>query len=165
LDEPIIIARTGWTTGDLLSAIEASNLKGPYDLVTLLIGVNNQYQGRDLGAYREEFSTLAELAIGFAGGDPSRVLVLSIPDWSVTPFGKSRDRIRTATEIDQFNIVNREESLARGLHYLDITPISRQAAGDMSLLAADELHPSGKMYAAWVDLMLPVVRQMLSPKE
>jgi len=161
LDDPLIIARTGWTTGNLLAAIEATDPQGPFDLVTLLIGVNNQYQGRDIESYRGEFLTLLGTAIDFAGGDPSRVVVLSIPDWGVTPFAQSRDRAQIATAIDQFNLVNREESLAAGVHYLDITPLSRQAAGDPTLLAADGLHPSGKKYAAWVELLLPITREIL----
>jgi lysophospholipase L1-like esterase len=163
LDNPIIIARTGWTSGDLLSAIETSEIAGSFDLVTLLIGVNNQYQGRDIESYREEFSILVEMAIDFAGGDPRHVLVLSIPDWGVTPFARALGRMQASAEIDKFNAVNREVSLASGLHYVDITPISRLAGGDEALLAPDELHPSGKMYAAWVDLMLPVVSKILSP--
>jgi lysophospholipase L1-like esterase len=162
LDDHLIIARTGWTTGDLLAAIEATDPQGPFDLVTLLIGVNNQYQGRDIESYRNEFRTLLGIAVDFAGEDPSRVVVLSIPDWGVTPFAQSRDRAQIAAAIDQFNLVNREKSLAAGVHYLDITPLSRQAADDPTLLATDGLHPSGKMYAAWVELLLPIAREILT---
>jgi len=154
IENPLIIARTGWTTGNLLSAIAEANPQGPFDLVTLLIGVNNQYQGRDQETYRQEFRILLGLAIDLAGGDPSKVLVLSIPDWGVTPFARDRDRDQIRLEIDQFNAINLDETRAAGAYYLDITPNSRQAANDPALLAPDELHPSAKMYAAWVELML-----------
>lgn len=161
IEEPLIIARTGWTTGDLLAAIAKADPQGRFDLVTLLIGVNNQYQGRDQETYRQEFRTLLGLAINFAAGDPSKVLVLSIPDWGVTPFAQNRDQAQISLEIDQFNAINREEAQAAGAHYLDITPNSRQAADDSTLLAPDGLHPSEKMYAAWVELLLPQVEEIL----
>jgi lysophospholipase L1-like esterase len=161
IDGPIIVAQTGWTTSDLLAAIEAADPQGPFDLVTLLIGVNNQYQGKDIESYREEFGQLLDAAIGFAGRDSSHVVVLSIPDWSVTPFADGRDRDQIAEAIDLFNLVNREESLAAGVTYVDITPISREAVTNPTLLATDGLHPSGKMYAAWVGVLLPVVRETL----
>ena len=161
IDDPLIIARTGWTTHDLLSAIEKADPQGSFDLVTLLIGVNNQYQGRDIETYRLEFRTLLEMAIDFAGGNPAKVEVLSIPDWGVTPFAQDREHAKISTQIDQFNVVNLEESQAAGISYFDITPISRQAANDTSLLASDGLHPSGKMYAAWVDLILSQVIENL----
>ena len=164
LEDPIIIAQTGWTTSDLLAQIEASQPQGPFDLVTLLIGVNNQYQGKDIESYREEFGKLLELSINLAGNNPGRVVVLSIPDWGVTPFAEGRERDRIRAQIDQFNRVNQTESLAAGVHYVDVTPISRQAAEDSRLLAADQLHPSGKMYAAWVDLLRVTVTQILQPK-
>jgi len=161
LDDPIIIAQTGWTTSDLLAKIETNDPQGPFDLVTLLIGVNNQYQGKDIETYREEFGTLLEMAVDFAGGDSTRVVVLSIPDWSVTPFAVGRDQAQIAEAIDLFNLVNQGASLAAGVRYIDITPISRKAASDTTLLAPDGLHPSGKMYTAWVDLLLPIVREIL----
>ena len=161
LAPPDVIAQTGWTTRDLLDAVDASGRQGPFDLVTLAIGVNNQYQGEVGDSFRAEFSRLLVLAAGFAGGDPGRVLVLSIPDWSVTPFaaGRARDQIRD--EIECFNRINREISQAAGVHYLDITPLSRQVRDAPGLLAADELHFSGQMYARWVDLMLPLVLGIL----
>jgi lysophospholipase L1-like esterase len=161
VDEPTIIARTGWTTGDLLNAIEDANLQGSFDLVTLLIGVNNQYQGKDPENYRQEFQLLLELAIELAGGDPAKVLVLSIPDWSVTPFANNRDRSQIRAEIDHFNTINQAESQAAGVHYVDITPLSRQANDDLTLLTSDGLHPSGKMYASWVEQLLPKVSKQL----
>ena len=164
LDDPTIIAQTGWTTSNLLAQIEASKPQGPFDLVTLLIGVNNQYQGKEIESYREEFGKLLDISIALAGGDPGRVVVLSIPDWSVTPFAEGRERDRIRSQINQFNLVNQTESLAAGAHYVDITPISRQAAEDSSLLAADNLHPSGKMYAAWVALLRPTISEILQPE-
>ncbi len=161
VDDPIIIAQTGWTTSDLLAEIETSDPQGPFDLVSLLIGVNNQYQGKDIEAYREEFDILLEMAVDFAGGDPTRVVVLSIPDWSVTSFASGRDRAQITAAIDQFNIVNQRESLAASVGYIDITSISRKAASDTTLLASDNLHPSGKMYTAWVEVLLPIVREIL----
>lgn len=153
--EPEIIARTGWTSGELHSALERAVLSPPYDLVTLLIGVNNQYRGYPLDEYRRQFVDLLQAAIGYAGGHAERVLVLSIPDWGVTPYAAGRDRERIAGEIDVFNQVNREETARAGAQYVDITPESRRAAEDGELLAGDGLHPSGKMYAAWAQMVLP----------
>ncbi len=153
--EPEIIARTGWTSGDLADALAAADPQGPYDLVTLLIGVNNQYRGRPAATFRPEFAGLLERAVALAGGDPGRVLVLSIPDWGATPFAESEDRGQIAAGIDAYNAQAREVTLRRTARFIDITPISRQAAGDPSLLAADGLHPSGKMYALWAGLALP----------
>jgi len=162
INDPVIIARTGWTTDELAAGIEAANIAGTYDLVSLLIGVNNQYRGRDLSNYRDEFRALLQQAVDFAGGRSENVFVLSIPDWGVTPFAASRDRERIANEIDQYNAVNREETQKRGILYVDVTPISRKAIEDPSLIAEDGLHPSGKMYAAWVDLALPGVVEILN---
>ena len=155
LDKPLIIAKTGWTTDELSAAIDKADPRGPYDLVTLLIGVNNQYRGRDAEQYRREFAALLARAIGFAGGNPSRVVVVSIPDWGVTPFAANRDRAKIGSEIDHFNAINREETLKAKARYVDITPVSRRAATDPSLVAGDGLHPSGKMYAEWVKLITP----------
>jgi lysophospholipase L1-like esterase len=153
--EPRIVARTGWTSDELQAAIQRERPQGRYELVTLLIGVNNQYRGGDLDQYRAQFRDLLQQAIGFAGGEASQVIVLSIPDWSVTPFAANRDRPQIAAEIDQFNRVNLEEAGRLGARYVDVTAISRQAATDRALIARDGLHPSGKMYAAWVELVLP----------
>lgn len=151
---PEIIARTGWTTAELKAGISQANPKGPYGLVSLLIGVNNQYRGTLRGFtpenYRNEFVGLLQQAIGYAGGDPSKVMVLSIPDYSVTPFVPVADKGRVAREIDEYNAINRQESVQAGAIYIDITPISRLAEDDPSLLAADRLHPSAVMYRMWV---------------
>lgn len=159
--EVTIIARTGWTTTELWEGIQMHDLQPPYDLVSLLIGVNNQYRGYDMGEYREEFIFLLNKAIEYAGGKSERVIVLSIPDWGVTPFAADRDRERIAREIDAFNSVNREAAENAGAQYVDVTPASRTASDDVELIAEDGLHPAGKMYAAWAKQVLPVVRAIL----
>jgi lysophospholipase L1-like esterase len=153
--DPEIIARTGWTTAELADGIQLAEPQGPYDLVSLLIGVNNQYRGQSIDEYRTQFQELLARAIAFAGGEPSRVLVLSIPDWGVTPFAARRDTALISAEINAFNAVNKEESMAAGVRYINITPLSRQAAQNPVLTAADGLHPSGEMYATWVELVFP----------
>jgi lysophospholipase L1-like esterase len=160
-EEPIIVARTGWTTDELTAGIQEAGVAGTYDLVSLLIGVNNQYRGRDPEEYREQLDLLLDEAIEFAGGDPGRVLVLSIPDWGVMPFAEGRDRGEIGAAIDLFNGIKETESRAAGVHYVDITPISREALGDPSLVAGDGLHPSGAMYARWVEAALPVTMAIL----
>jgi lysophospholipase L1-like esterase len=155
LGEPQIIAKTGWTTDELNAAIDAAKPQGPFDLVTLLIGVNNQYRGRSADEYRTQFAALLQRAVGFAGGDASRVIVVSIPDWGVTPFAEGRDRAKIAREIDQFNAINREEAQRAGAKWVDITPISR--GGDAALVTGDGLHPSGKQYAEWAKAIAPDV--------
>jgi lysophospholipase L1-like esterase len=159
--ELTIIARTGWTTDELWQGMQASRIGPPYDLVSLLIGVNNQYRGYDIHEYREQFVFLLSKAMEYAGGDPTHVIVLSIPDWGVTPFAQDRDGEQIAKEIDAFNAVNREESEKAGVHYVDITPGSRRARNDNSLIAADGLHPSGKMYSEWARLAYPTVLKAL----
>jgi lysophospholipase L1-like esterase len=159
--DPLIIARTGWTTDELAAGIAAKQLQGPFDLVTLLIGVNNQYRHRLPTEYREQFRNLLHQAVAFADGKPDHVIVVSIPDWSVTPFAQGRDRQEIAAEIDYFNVMNREEASQAGARYVDVTPLSRQAAADLTLLADDQLHPSGKMYSAWVKLVLPEAMAIL----
>jgi lysophospholipase L1-like esterase len=158
---PRIIAETGWTTADLLSALDAAPPPASYNLVSLLIGVNNQYQGLDLKSYRGEFVELLQRAIGYARQDSGRVLVLSIPDWGLTPFASDRDQFKIHAEIDAHNHVNHEESKRVGVHYVDVTPISRQRGAETAMLVEDGLHPSGKMYALWVDLVFPVVLRIL----
>ena len=153
--EPQIIARTGWTTDELSDAIDAADPRGPYDLVSLLIGVNNQYRGRGTEEYRAEFAGLLQRAIGFAGGDASRVIVLSIPDWGATPFAEGRSRANIAAEIDVFNAINRQETERLGARYVDITPQSRTAGSNPAFLAPDGLHYSGLTYAEWARLALP----------
>lgn len=150
--EVTIIARTGWTTQELWDGIQAQQIDPPYDLVSLLIGVNNQYRGYDIKEYREQFAFLLNKSIEYAGGNPKHVIVLSIPDWGVTPFAHGQGDERIAREIDAFNAVNREETEKAGATYVNITSISREAAHDKTLIAADGLHPSSKMYLEWAKL-------------
>ena len=161
LAEPTILATTGWTTDELSAAMDGAGFAPSYDLVSLLIGVNNQYRGRSTDNYREEFRALLQRAIVLAGARASRVLVLSIPDWGVTPFahGSGRDVLRIADELDTYNAIAREEAARQGAHWVDITPISRQHPG---LLAGDGLHPSAAQYALWAEAALPVARVMLA---
>lgn len=159
VSEPKIIARTGWTTSELQTAIRTENLTAKFDVVTLLIGVNNQYRGDSPTQYKKEFIELLNTAIAFAKGDKKRVFVVSIPDWGVTPFAKQSGRNAKviAEEIDAFNAINRAETMAMGISYTDITPGSRNAATDATLIAADGLHPSKKMYLDWAKNVAPAV--------
>jgi lysophospholipase L1-like esterase len=161
--DPEIVARTGWTVRELSQGIDAAAPHGPYELVTLLIGVNDQYRGRDAEAYRADFVAMLRRAIGFAGGRAERVIVLSIPDWGVTPFAaeSGRDRGKIAAEIDRFNQINRQETERVGARHVDVTPFSRKAATERSLVAGDGLHPSGAMYAGWARLALPAAEAAL----
>ncbi len=159
--DPGIIATTGWTTGNLLDALAAAKPTGPYQVVTLLIGVNNQYQGRSLEEYRTQLKILLQASIALAGNQPSHVLVLSIPDYSITPFGQSTGRAPLiATSIDSFNAICRQLSADYKVNWLDVTAESRKAATNPSLIAADGLHFSGKEYAIWAGLMEPVIKGM-----
>jgi lysophospholipase L1-like esterase len=161
------VARTGWTTGELASGIDAAAPRGPFALVSLLIGVNDQYRGGRPADYRAGFAALLQRAIAFAGGEPGRVIVLSIPDWSVTPFAAAggHDLPRIASEIRQFNAINREATERAGARYVDVTPVSQRAQGDGSLLAADGLHPSASMYAEWARLALPAATAALAGRQ
>ena len=154
IQEPQIIARTGWTTANLDRGIDDAVLDSSFAMVSLLISVNNQYQGRDEEDYRLEYRALLKRAIGLAkNDDASRVFVVSIPDWGVTPFVEGRDRAEIGAAIDRFNAICLEETRALGVVHIDITPISRGA--DKALVAPDGLHPSGAQYARWVEAILP----------
>ncbi len=159
--DPEIIAVTGWTTGNLLEAM--ADAKPSYDAVSLLIGVNNQYQGRSLAEYRLQFGELLQKSIRLADNRPSHVLVLSIPDYSVTPFARAQGRDTTfiAAQIDLFNHINHELAQQYGVNYVDVTSESRKAGADASLIAADGLHFSGEEYYAWARLMEPVLKEIL----
>lgn len=157
-DTPEIIAKTGWTTDELQSAIAEKNPKGPYEMVSLLIGVNNQYRGNSSEVYKKEFIELLDQALAFAGNNPKHVVVVSIPDWGVTPFAEGRDLHKIALEIDHFNSINREVALAYGVAYVDITAHSRTAAEDPELVTTDKLHPSGKMYTYWSDCVFDAMK-------
>ncbi|MCW3463586.1 SGNH/GDSL hydrolase family protein [Chitinophaga nivalis] len=157
VDDPRIVATTGWTTDELEQGIREAQLTGTYRLVTLLIGVNNQYRGYSVEAYKAAFEALLEKAIAFADHIPAHVTVLSIPDWGVTPFAADRDRLKIAAEIDAYNAANKAIAHHRGVAYLDITPFTREAAADTSLVAADGLHPSGKDYTRWATALAPLL--------
>jgi lysophospholipase L1-like esterase len=158
LSDPTIIARTGWTSGDLLAGMDQAKLTDKFDLVMLLIGVNNQFQGRSEDEYRQQFSELLRRGIALAGGKAGRVVVLSIPDWSVMPFGRNFDAKRMSGEIDRFNSICREESVGAGAGYVDVTGVSRGATTRPELIAGDGLHPSGEQYGEWVEGAMGVVK-------
>lgn len=163
---PKIIAVTGWTTANLINAIAQDPISRngtTFSFVTLLIGVNDQFQGLKQTEYQENFVQLLYTAISFAGGDASRVFVLSIPDYGVTPFAAGRDNV-IGPQIDQFNAINKAESMKAHVNYLDITGISRQAASNPNLIAGDGLHPSGEMYAEWVQELAPMVANRLKQR-
>ncbi len=153
---PQIIARTGWTTDELKEAIGNTETQETYDMVSLLIGVNNQYRGYDFSQYESEFVALLEQAIGLAGGDVNKVFVVSIPDYGVTPFGRRGNPEKIAKELDQYNAYAQVQANERGVRFYNITPISREAADNEALIASDNLHPSGEMYTRWVEeVILP----------
>jgi len=160
--DPGIIAKTGWTTDELSDALDEADSNGtirpPYDLVSLLIGVNNQYRGRDSDNYREEFSTLLQRAINYAGNKAARVFVVSIPDWGITEFGQKsgRDLAQIARELDTYNLINREVSTQAGVHWVDISQITREVGAAARYYAEDGLHPSRALYALWVNELLKV---------
>ena len=158
---PEILATTGWTTDELQTNINSHTFTLPYDFVSLLIGVNNQYRGRSVENYKPEFESLLKQAIQFAGGNANRVMVVSIPDWGVTPFANGRDRAQIAKEIDDYNAANKYFSVIYKVNYIDITPDSREAATDLSLVAGDGLHPSSKEYARCAQKVFTAIKQQL----
>jgi lysophospholipase L1-like esterase len=163
LEDPRIIATTGWTTDELACAVDAAEPLGEWDFVSLLVGVNDQYRGRDVDDYVGAYATLLQRAIALAGGRAGRVLALSIPDWSVTPFARDsgRDRALIAAELDAYNQAAREICASLGVACVDIADISRDGGGDADMLVSDGLHPSAAMYARWMQAALPVARGML----
>ena len=157
IKQPVhIIAKTGWTTDELLHAIDSEGNIGKWDYVSLLIGVNNQYRGRSVEEYNIEFKQLAEKAIHFAHNKPEQVNVLSIPDWGQTPFGQAsgRDTQQIGYEIDAFN--NSAQQICRnlGLKFWDITTMTRDNSQNSQMHASDGLHPSGQMYQLWANTLL-----------
>jgi lysophospholipase L1-like esterase len=157
--QPEIIAQTGWTTGNLLSRLESSPPSlAKYDIVSLLIGVNNQYQQRTQEEYRLQFTTLLQHSIQLAGNNKKRVFVLSIPDYSVTPFAAGSNQDLIARQIDSFNLINKNIALQYEVNYLDITPDTRLASSNPSLVAGDGLHPSGASYAVWAAKLAPMIK-------
>lgn len=161
ITEPTIIAKTGWTTDELQEQLSRTRLAVPFDFVTLLIGVNNQYRGRSGDEYAKQFEELLQQAIGYAGGKTNHVIVLSIPDWSVTPFAEGRDRNQIAKEIDLYNSINERISKQYKVHYINITPFTRESATDKTLVAKDGLHPSAKDYTRWAEKVKEVMMKEL----
>lgn len=159
---PEYIATTGWTTLNLLDAIAQQNLQGSYDVVSLLIGVNDQYQHFDTGNYRIHFTQCLQKAIALAGNKRDHVFVLSIPDYSVTPFAQNSDRVQIRKELDEFNAIIKEITLSYNISYTDITPLTREAKTNALLIAGDGLHPSAKEYAKWAALLAPEIEKALS---
>lgn len=155
IQDPVYVATTGWTTANLLAAINAQNLTGPYDVVSLLIGVNDQYQGVDTAVYRQRFTEALNKAITLSGNKKANVFVLSIPDYSVTPFVPASQKARVRQEIDWFNNINLQVTQQAGISYTDITPSTREGATNSSLIASDGLHPSGLEYKKWADMLIP----------
>lgn len=162
VEMPKIIATTGWTTDELQAAIDKEKPAKEYDLVSLLIGVNNQYRGYPIDQYKKEFESLLLQAIAFAKGRAERTFVLSIPDYGVTPFAASKNPAKIAKELDEYNAMANSICNQYQVAYVDITPGSRKAANEPSLIAEDGLHPSGKMYKEWVDAAYPIAKSMLS---
>jgi lysophospholipase L1-like esterase len=157
IEAPTIIAKTGWTTDELQEQLSRTRLAGPFDFVTLLIGVNNQYRGRSADEYAKQFEELLQQAIGYAGEKVNHVIVLSIPDWGVTPFAEGRDRKQIATAIDLYNSINQRISKQYKVHYINITPFTREAVTDKTFVAKDGLHPSAKDYARWAEKVKEVM--------
>jgi lysophospholipase L1-like esterase len=159
--EPVIIATTGWTTDELAAAIREHNIQETFSFVTLLIGVNNQYRGRAVDNYREEFTSLLNQAIVFANGHPRHVFVLSIPDWGATPFAAGKDREKIAKEIDAYNGAAKGITSAHKCNWLDITDSTRANGQRKDFLAGDGLHPSDKEYEVWAKRLAPLIAHML----
>jgi lysophospholipase L1-like esterase len=151
VNEPVILANAGWTTANLNAAIYSEDITDTFDIVTILIGVNNQYQGGSIVKFQNQFSELLSKAIIFAKNKPENVIVVSIPDWGVSPFGNSVVRGKISKEIDAFNTVKKEETLKMNAKFVDITPISRLALNNSEFIASDSLHFSGEMYKLWVE--------------
>lgn len=162
--EPEVIARTGWTTDELSAAMDAATFTPPYALVTLLIGVNNQYRGRTLDNYRDEFDALLARACALAEGHARRVIVVSIPDWGVTRFAheQARDAAQVGSEIDAFNAAATAIAAGAGVAFVDVTATSREAGDADAMLVGDGLHPSAAQYALWAEDTLPVARRLLA---
>lgn len=160
IDDPQIIAVTGWTTDELSAGMDQAHLTPPNDLVTLSIGVNDEYRKRPAGGYRVAFAALLKRAIALAGNAPRHVVVVSIPDWGTTPFAKfdARGPARIASELDVYNAIARDETRRAGAGWVNITTVSREHP---KLVAPDGLHPSGAQYTLWLDAILPVVQQAL----
>ena len=162
LSIPQIIATTGWTTDELDAAITAANITTTFDIVSLLIGVNNQYRERTVNNFEIEFEHLLQRAIAFANNNSTHVVVLSIPDWGVTPFAEGRDREKIAREIDAYNLVCKIAAQKFNTHFIDITTAQRLDGNKEEFLAADKLHPSGKEYKKWAERLAEKINEIHS---
>ncbi len=158
---PEIVAQTGWTTFELAEHILHTKLNEHYDFVTLLIGVNNQYRGLSAEDYKTDVEFLLKKAIHFAAEENNHVIVLSIPDWGVTPFAKEKDSKKNAKEIDVFNAINKSISAQYKVHYIDITTGTRLAVKDTSLISADGLHYAAKEYANWAKQVALIIELII----
>lgn len=150
-----IVAQTAWTADELADAIDQARPKGPFDLVTLMVGVNDQYRSRPVDAFAPEYERLLRRAVAFAGGKPARVVAISIPDWGATPYAEGRDRSLIGREIDAYNARSRELASRQNVAWVDVTHASREALSEPALITSDGLHPSGEMYARWAKLLTP----------
>ena len=163
IEDPRIIAVTGWRTDQLKAAIEDAKLQNDYGLVSLLIGVNNQYQKKSAESYAPEFEELLQMAVKLAGGKKENVFVVSIPDYGFTPFGKPKQE-EISKAIDQFNGTNKGIALKLGIRYIFITDLTREGLNNPEYVAGDGLHPSGKMYSLWVERMVEMLRILAKAK-
>lgn len=150
-ETPKIIAKTGWTTDELDAAIDEEHITKTFDIVSLLIGVNNQYRGRSVTEYKSQFDHLLQRAIGFSGNNAQHVFVLSIPDWGVTPFAEGRDRAEIARQINAFNAAAKQVCDQHRITFIDITTSQREDGNKTEYLTSDGLHPSGKEYHKWAE--------------
>jgi lysophospholipase L1-like esterase len=157
-----LIAQTAWTADELADAIDEACPRGPFDLVTLMIGVNDQYRSRPVDVFSPEYERLLQWSIGFAGGRAGRAIAISIPDWGATPFARERDRSRIGREIDAYNARARELARRVGVAWVDVTPASRATLLEPALVTADGLHPSAQMHARWSELIAPAAIAALS---
>ena len=161
ISAPEIIAKTGWTTDELNAGMNNFEFLPKYDFVTLLIGVNNQYRGRDIIEYKEQFESLLKKSIGFANDKAEHVVVLSIPDYGVTPYGESKNPEKISKEIDEYNTLNKAISIQYKVHYIDITESTRLAKTTSGFVASDGLHPSEKEYAKWAKELALLVKEKM----
>ncbi|HMC56919.1 MAG TPA: SGNH/GDSL hydrolase family protein [Gemmatimonadaceae bacterium] len=164
LDDPVIVARTAWTTDELSDAIDAASPCGPFDLVTLMVGVNDQYRSRDVRSFAGEYEKLLRRAIRFADDAATRVLAISIPDWGATPFSEGRDRALIGREIEAYNARGAELANQAGVRWVDVTTVTRAMLHDPTLVATDKLHPSGEMYRRWAELLAPLAMTALATR-
>lgn len=155
--EPKIVAGPGWTSGKLIEEIKNAELQPPYDLVSLMIGVNNQYRELSIGTFAEELNILIEKSISLAGNHPEKVILISIPDWGVTPFAKLKNKSKIAKEIKEFNTIIEKQAKKMNITYIDVTPSSRNMEVNKNLIASDSLHPSKRMYQVWAKKMSKVL--------